>query len=524
MKQTIQSGSKASLLVVMMFLISISGIAQVPSSKAIAVEDNYDPIVANLDSLVNLHYIEKLNESTESGFPSSNFQGTEVPVYANDIYAKRIQKIQTEIPLTFNSQVKEYLELYAVKRRALTQRVMGLSNLYFPMYEQILDEQGLPLEFKYLSIVESALNPVAVSRMGATGLWQFMLATGRMYDLKVNSLIDERRDPVKSTYAACAYFKDMYAIYNDWLLVIAAYNCGAGNVNKAIARSGGKRTFWEISAYLPKETRGYVPAFIAVTYLLNYSAEHNLVPIAPKLTYFETDTILVDQKVTLREIAAAVGMSLEDLTYLNPVYKRGIIPESEEALELRLPSSKINTYLANVDQIYKKSELDVVPFLASEIKEETKSSASVSGLVKKKHHIRSGEHLQSIANRYRCSVNDLKRWNNLNSSRLIAGNYLTVYVKGAKKTIATSTEPKSAKSNNSTSSVQPRSNGESKQADAITSSQNPRIVYHVVEPGDTLWDIAKRYDGVTVQQIKDANRLSSNNLVVGTKLKVLIGG
>ncbi len=530
MKRLIQHFLKASLFCLVLLSFSSAVFAQATASTVTSeTEDDYDPIVAALDSLVSLHYVQKIQESTETGFPLSDFEGNEVPVYANDIYAKRIQKIQTNIPLTFNAEVKEYLDLYALKRRALTQRVMGLSGLYFPLYEQILDEQGLPLEFKYLSIVESALNPTAVSRMGATGLWQFMLATGRMYNLKVNTLIDERRDPVKSTYAACQYFKDMYAIYDDWLLVIAAYNCGAGNVNRAIARSGGKKTFWEISPYLPRETRGYVPAFIAVTYLLNYSAEHNLTPVAPDLSYFETDTVMVDKKMSLRDIAAAIDVSLEQLTYLNPVYKRGIIPDSEEPQMLRLPSSKMNTYLTNVEQLYEKNELTSAPLTVSVTNTEPLVDTYSGTLLKRRHHIRSGEHLASIANKYNCSVNDLKKWNNLHSSHLKAGSYLTVYVKGQKKIEdkTSSTYPVKKNSSNSTieaKSVLASSNTSTKTSKIKVNNQNSRIVYHVVQPGDTLWDIAKRYDGVTVQQIKDVNRLNSNNLKVGTKLKVLVNG
>ena len=525
MKGIIKRILKASLACTMMFSFSNHSIAQKNTALSSIEEDSYDPIVATLDSLVSSHYVQKINESEEAGFPESNFEGTEIPVYSDDIYAKRIQKIQTDIPLTFNSEVKEYLNLYALKRRSLTQRVMGLSSLYFPMYEQILDEQGLPLEFKYLSIVESALNPVAVSRMGATGLWQFMLATGRMYDLKVNTLIDERRDPVKSTYAACQYFKDMYAIYDDWLLVIAAYNCGAGNVNKAIARSGGKKTFWEISPYLPRETRGYVPAFIAVTYLLNYSAEHNLTPIAPDLSYFETDTIMVNQKMSLRDIASIIDVPHEQLTYLNPLYKKGIIPSSEEPQMLRLPRAKINTYIANVEQIYENNELISAPLVVSTASSKKATTVSSGNLIKRKHHIRSGENLGSIASKYRCTVSDLKRWNNLHSSHLKAGNYLTVYVKGQtkteSKTVATKSNPKSK----GITSTKPSNTSSGKSTSSTSSSNsNSKIVYHVVQPGDTLWDIANRYDGVTVQQIKDVNRLNSNNLKVGTKLKVLVNG
>ncbi|TAH38976.1 MAG: LysM peptidoglycan-binding domain-containing protein [Bacteroidetes bacterium] len=532
MKSNIYKILKASVFCALMLSFSFTSLAQKKANPSPVDEDTYDPIIAALDSLVSLHYVQKVSESSETGYPESEFSGSEIPVYDNDIYAKRIQKIQTDIPLTFNAEVKEYLDLYALKRRSLTQRVMGLSELYFPLFEQILDEQGLPLEFKYLSIVESALNPTAVSRMGATGLWQFMLPTGRMYNLKVNTLIDERRDPVKATYAACEYFKDMYAIYDDWLLVIAAYNCGAGNVNRAIARSGGKKTFWEISPYLPRETRGYVPAFIAVTYLLNYSAEHNLTPIAPDLSYFETDTVMVDQKMSLRDIASTIDMPLEQLTYLNPVYKRGIIPDSEEPSMLRLPLAKINTYLSNVEQIYQKNELTTSPLFVTVSKPEASKVSYTSGQIKKRHHIRSGENLGTIANKYNCSVTDLKRWNNLHSSHLRAGNYLTVYVKGQKKSDEKTVSTKTVKSNTGTEtkSTETTPSGSVTPAAPKTTSysntndQNSRIVYHVVQPGDTLWDIAKRYDGVTVQQIKDVNQLNSNNLKVGTKLKVLING
>jgi membrane-bound lytic murein transglycosylase D len=520
---------KASFVFALMLSFSNRTPAQNVKSTPIEEEEEYDPILATLDSLVSLHYVQKIDESSEVGYPSSNFNGNEVPVYSDDIYAKRMLKIQTDIPLTFNPEVKKYLELYALKRRSLTQRVMGLSDLYFPLFEQILDEQGLPLEFKYLAIVESALNPVAVSRMGATGLWQFMLATGRMYNLKVNTLIDERRDPVKATYAACEYFKDMYAIYDDWLLVIAAYNCGPGNVNRAIARSGGKKTFWEISDYLPKETRGYVPAFIAVTYLLNYSAEHNLNPVAPELRYFETDTVMVDQKMILRDIASAIDVPLEVLTYLNPVYKKGIIPECEEPVMLRLPSLKINTYLANVEQLYQKNASERLAIAASPTPVLKENNSNSSGLIKRRHHIRSGENLGSIANKYSCSVTDLKRWNNLHSSHLRAGNYLTVYVKGQKKTEQNSISANAAASHNAkgpaqTNTVKNSTSSSVSENTKIQNSHNSKVVYHVVQPGDTLWDIANRYDGVTVQQIKKVNKLNSNNLKVGTKLKVPVVG
>ena len=238
-----------------------------------------DPIVAMLDSLVNINHVIRYSYLNPDNKQPESTTGFGVPSFSDEEYALRMSRIPTPIRLTYNQSVKNYIDLYSLRRRELTSRIMGLSNLYFPMFEEVLDREGLPLEFKYLSVVESALNPLAVSPMGATGLWQFMFNTGKLYDLKVTSYLDDRKDPYKSTVAACKYFKDMYSIYGDWLLVIASYNCGPGNVNRAINRSGGKTNFWEIEKYLPSETRGYVPAFIAVCYLMNYSREHNLFPI-----------------------------------------------------------------------------------------------------------------------------------------------------------------------------------------------------------------------------------------------------
>ena len=494
-----------------------------------------DPIVEMLDSLVSQMYADKISTQSDDG--DQRYEPYEIPTYDDDIYSKRIENIHTPIPLAFNDEVKQYIDLYAVKKRGLTERVMGLSTLYFPQFEEILDQQGLPMEFKYLSVVESALNPVAVSRVGATGLWQFMLNTGRLYDLKVTSYVDERRDPYKATLAACRYFKDMYAIYKDWLLVIASYNCGPGNVNKAIARSGGKTDFWEISPYLPRETRGYVPAFIAVTYLMHYAAEHNLSPVAPAISYYEADTVWVHQRVSLRQVAASVSMPEELLRYLNPEYKKGIIPEMEEPCVLRLPSNRITAYFASLNSIFVPEDIDAASPVAT-----TAGSGNyefVTKTVKKVHSVRRGENLSIIAGRYDCSVSDLKHWNRLRSTRIAQGQRLAVYVtvreKVAVKTAApnVSVQPHEDTSLNkeTASDTSARPGAAENSALAAHSSPSPaasgrdeKILYHVVQPGDTLWNIALRYDGVTVQQLRKINNLSSSSLRVGTKLKVQVDG
>jgi membrane-bound lytic murein transglycosylase D len=298
------------------FFLCASGIINSVQSQSVPVSNPVtdtklvnDPIIELLDSLVMLNNIIRFNSisNNETGITSIK----DVPNYSDEIYEQRIGKIYSPIPLVYNEEVKKYIDLYAFKRRGLTSRVMGLSELYFPLFEEILDKEGLPMEFKYLSIVESALNPIAVSKMGATGLWQFMYNTGKMYNLKIDSYYDERMDPIKATHAACRYFKNMYDIYGDWLLVIAAYNCGPGNVNKAIRRSGGKTNFWEIAKFLPAETRGYVPAFIAVTYVMNYASEHQIFPVQPAYNYFEVDTLAVDKSVSLKKISAAVNFPLD---------------------------------------------------------------------------------------------------------------------------------------------------------------------------------------------------------------------
>ena len=519
MKRSFLHYKKASLSLVAVFLF-LSGFAQEPAAETTAASETvaYDPIAATLDSLVSLNYIQRLSFAT-GGTQQNNFQPYEVPSYSDEVYTQRISKIQSPMALVYNQQVREYIDMYALRKRGLTERVMGLAQLYFPLFEQTLDQNDLPLEFKYLSIVESALNPVAKSRVGATGLWQFMLQTGKLYNLKVNSYVDERRDPVKSTQAACEYFKNMYSIYHDWLLVIASYNCGAGNVNKAIARSGGKRNFWEISRYLPAETRGYVPAFIAVTYLMNYSAEHNLNAVPPVISFYEADTVLVDQQVSLRDVAEVIDVPLDMLTYLNPLYKRGVIPESDEPQVLRLPTNKINTYLTRLDKIFTPGPQ---PDMTASV--ESPLTDYITKQIKKYHTVKKGEHLSSIADRYNCSINDIKRWNKFKGTRLYKGQRLTVYVSVKQKSQATASK-KSGTPDVKTvdTSLAAAKSASGKKNGAGYDSSGSKYTWHVVQKGDTLYSIAKRYEG-TIDEIKSLNNLNSNQLKPGTKLRVKVSG
>jgi membrane-bound lytic murein transglycosylase D len=506
MKLSLHHIKSTSLLAVGLLIFSSGFGQEVKDSDPISPSQPYDPIAATLDSLVNLNYIQRLNFAS-SATQQNNFQPYEVPTYSEEVYTQRISKIQSPMPLIYNQQVREYIDMYAIRKRGLTERVMGLAQLYFPLFEQTLDQNELPLEFKYLSIVESALNPTAKSRVGATGLWQFMLQTGKLYNLKVNSFIDERRDPVKSTQAACDYFKNMYAIYHDWLLVIASYNCGAGNVNKAIARSGGKTNFWEISKYLPAETRGYVPAFIAVTYLMNYSAEHNLTAVPPVISFFEADTVMVDQQVSLMEVGEVTDVPLDLLTYLNPVYKRGVIPESDELQVLRLPTNKINTYLANVDKLFTPESSDLTSADESSIND------YITKQVKKYHVVKRGEYISTIADKYDCTVGDIKRWNKFKGTKLYKGQRLTVYVSVKEKAQPENTASKPA--------VKPTTTKKTTSTKTKPTSSAGKYTWHVVQKGDTLYSIAKQYD-YTVDEIKSLNNLNTNTLMPGTKLKIKV--
>ncbi len=552
------------------FLAATPLLAQSPnppiSTTSTSVE-TYDPIVAALDSLVTLNHVVRYNGLEANCFDSPNGKCTTGPSFSDQVYADRINKINSPIPLSFNPYVKGFIDLYANRKRGLTQRAMGLSNLYFPMYEEVMDREGIPLEFKYLSIVESALNPIAVSRVGATGLWQFMYNTGVMYDLKVNSFTDDRRDPYKATVAACQYFKDMYKIYGDWLLVIASYNCGAGNVNKAIKRSGGKTNFWEIMPYLPAETRGYVPAFIAVTYVMNYSREHNLYPIAPAYSYFEVDTIHVNDQVSFSALSNQLDLPLDVISFLNPIYKRNQIP-GNNAYSLRLPSKYISQFMAKEGEIYTQSNSGPKPILPDYYNRKSAnddlladSESGDSGIkyatstkrVKKTHIVKRGETLASIADRYDCSTKELKKTNRLRSTKVKSGQRLQVfaYVKTktlVKSSIASSSAKKDSgltasmstkKDSGQTTIVDAKAKSDStqeivKDADDTTQQttastikpstkdRSQKYIYHLVQPGDTLWNIAKRYEGLTVEMIKDMNNLHNANLKPGTRLKVII--
>lgn len=362
-------------------------------------------------------------------------------------YKGRLKKLPHIIEMPYNSAVKSFIDLYTQKRRKQVEYMLGLSNYYFPVFESALDAANLPLELKFLPIIESALTPTAVSRAGAAGLWQFMISTGRAYQLEINSLVDERLDPIKSTKAAAIYLKDLYAIYGNWDLAIAAYNCGPGSVNKAIRRAGGKQNFWDIYPYLPRETRSYVPIFVAANYAMTYYAEHNLCPKSVRLPAM-TDTITLHKRTDFHKISSALNIPIEELRLLNPQYKRDIIPGDIKPYSICLPINYANQLIDKLDEVY-EAEIDS----AVQAKEETiaetpakstqksanktqktsakrsNNSSSSNSASYSSHVVKRGETLGGIAKKYHVTVAQIKKWNNLDGSTIVKGDKLKIRTK-----------------------------------------------------------------------------------------------
>ena len=315
----------------------------------------------DLDSLLNLYMSKTYLDEDDCNMRDIN------PVYSKEDYINRLLRLPNVMEMVYNEVVQKFIDRYSGRLRHSISYMLGASNFYIPIFEEALEAYQLPLELKYLPIIESALNPKAVSRVGASGLWQFMIGTGKQYGLQVNSLVDERRDPIKSSYAAARYLSDLYKIFGDWNLVIAAYNCGPENINKAIRRSNGNKDYWEIYPYLPKETRGYVPAFIAANYIMTYYSLHNICPMSTRLPA-KTDTVMVNKNVHLEQVAEVIGINIDLLRSLNPMYRRDIIPGATEPYALRLPLTEVGKFIDLQDSVYnykvdellnKRSEVEI---------------------------------------------------------------------------------------------------------------------------------------------------------------------
>ena len=396
------------------------------------------------DSLLSVYNNRTyLNINTDCNMPDVN------PVYSKEVYKERLARIPSVIELPYNDVVQKFIDRYSGRLRRSVSIMLGAQNFYMPTFEEALESYGLPLELKYLPVIESALNPNAVSHVGATGLWQFMLTTGKQYGLEINSLVDERRDPVRASYAAAHYLRDLYKIFGDWNLVIAAYNCGPENINKAIHRSNGATDYWQIYPYLPKETRGYVPAFIAANYIMNYYCDHNICPMQANLPG-KTDTVVVSRDVHFEQVAQVLGMEIDQIKQLNPQYRRNIVNGSTRPMALRLPATLVGKFIDNEDSIYayrpdvllaKRTEVEVNDDVPSYSRRSSSSSRSKStskrnsrskGKKGKKNKggrnvtIRQGDTLSDIARRNGTTVNKLKKLNKISGSSIRAGKKLRI--------------------------------------------------------------------------------------------------
>ena len=382
-----------------------------------------------LDSLLNLYMAKTYLDADE------DCQMNDVnPVFEKEVYVDRLSRIPTIIELPHNDVVQQFIDRYSGRLRHSVSYMLGASNFYMPIFEEALEAYDLPLELRYMPVIESALNPTAVSRVGDTGLWQFMLTTGKQYGLEVNSLVDERRDPIKASYAAARYLSDLYKVFGDWTLVIAAYNCGPDQVNKAIRRSNGETDYWQIYPYLPKETRGYVPAFIAANYIMTYYCDHNICPMRTRLPT-KTDTIMVHRNVHFEQIAAVCGIGLDELRALNPAYRRDVIPGATELSCLRLPQTEIGKFIDNEDSIYnykseellsKRKVVAVNQAKPASARPKARSTRSRSRSRSRYITIRSGQTLSHIAKKYGTTVSRLKRLNGLRGTSIRAGKRLRV--------------------------------------------------------------------------------------------------
>ena len=536
----------------------------------------FTPKISYLDSLkatfthhatsncIDERWLKELSDATLSNemfFDIENMNIDEKVAYNLDteVLKKRLRKLDVQSPfvIEYNPALENVIKSFLKNRTKSFERQMALAEYYFPLFEEKLSKYNLPLEIKYLAIVESALQPKAKSKVGAGGLWQFMPATGKQYKLNISTYVDERHDPIKSTEAACHYMMNMYAIFGDWSLVLASYNCGPGNVSKAIRRSGGKTDYWEIRKYLPRETANYLPAFLATMYIYEYKKEHGLVPKKAEMTYFETDTVMVKQAMTFKQLSDLLDISEEQLEYLNPIYKSKYIPSiDDEYFYLRLPKNKIGIFVSNEEKIYgylayleqekvrnlqlalqakkrdsiaKQDSLAVATSLVvannepvemeEVLKKRTKEVVS-----KNFHKVKKGETLSQIADKNNVSIVNLRKWNNIKGSTINAGQSLVIQTtkkvtvnevvkKPKPKTEIIEPEVENAVAVNT---EKPTENKYSSAKSKIEIKED----YYIVQKGDSIFSITKKFPNLTTDDLKKKNDLKTDNIQPGMKLKI----
>ena len=447
-----------------------------------------------------------------------------------ELLKSRLQEMDAKSPfnIEYNQGLENIIKSFLKNRKKSFERLMAVSEYYFPLFEDALAKQNVPLEIKYLAVVESALNPKAVSRVGATGLWQFMYQTGKQYGLKIDSYVDERSDPLRASEAAAQYMTNMYAIFGDWDLVLASYNSGPGNVSKAIRRSGGQQNYWNIRKNLPKETQGYVPAFLATMYIYEYHKEHGIQPERALVKHFATDTVMVKKQMTFKQISDLLDVPVAQLQILNPSYKLNVIPSYKDQNHyLRLPQDKIAVFTSNEDRIYAYVQHELSqrekPFQlakATEVRDTTNYSTQRVSLTKTKYYkVKSGDNLSAIANKYDVSVSDLKKWNRLKSNAVASGKSLKIITnESVMKTVRKTPNvvPSEAIKENQGLAASEEKEKKTILNDAVTSNT---ANYYTVQKGDNLNLIAKKYN-VTVAEIQEWNNLSNGTIQQGSSLRV----
>ncbi|MEJ6756692.1 MAG: transglycosylase SLT domain-containing protein [Crocinitomicaceae bacterium] len=462
-----------------------------------ALEDSIrgQRMVETIEQSLRMYYAEQSpNENYDSIIEALEFESSDVPTYSDEVYCERLNQMNEMSPfhLECNETTLKTIKFFVEKRRGFARVVLGRSKLYFDMFEEKLTKHGLPIELKYLSVIESGLRPQVKSRAGALGLWQFMYRTGRWMGLEENSYIDERMDPEKATEAACMYLKSLYGMYNDWNLALAAYNAGPGNVNKAIRRSGNKLTYWEVRPFLPRETQGYVPNFIAASYLLTHYAEHNIIPAEATVTYNELDTMCVKKGVHIATVAKLLEIDEEEIERLNPIYKKSYIPIGVNRLYcITLPIDEVGNLVTLEDSLYELEYEMFVKVNQPEIKPTTSPNTTPTTNTSYDYHkVKSGETLGTIASRYGTTVREVQRINGLSSTKIYVGQRLKVKVGGT--ATPTTTKPQS------------------------TAAKK----YYTVRSGDTFGRIAQRHK-LSVSQLKRLNSsINISRLSVGQKIRV----
>ncbi|MGM9775745.1 MAG: LysM peptidoglycan-binding domain-containing protein [Candidatus Coprenecus sp.] len=468
---------------------------------------DYDIVLENesvtIDSLLGMWYHKRdltLVEMEPSDIDSA-IMLSNVP---DSVYLNRLRDMNSFISLPYNNIIRNHIIYYTEKMPQKMETVLGLAAYYMPIFEEIFDSYDLPIELTAMAVIESALNTKAVSRARAKGMWQFMYSTAKRYGLTINSYVDERFDPITSAHAAAQYLRDSYLIFNDWPLAIASYNCGAGNVNKAIRRSGGGKSFWEVYRYLPRETRGYVPSFIAALYSMRYYKEHNLTP-TPVVMPPHLDTIAVNKMLHFEQIAHYTGISVDELRTHNPQYIHDIIPGVERQYILRLPYQYTPSFIDNEAAIYKYR--DSIYFNPSTLKK-LQNNSSIGDGERITHKVRKGETLSHISMKYGVSVNNIRRWNGIKGNNIRVGQKIVIY-----------SNNKGPASSSSASSK--TSSGSKSDKSSVKTTEDGGYLYYTVKSGDNLWDIAKKFDGVSYEQIMKINGFTKKSKIYpGNKIKI----